>query len=73
MRAGMYWFGRSDFDAAEAWWQRAVEIDPRNSRAHECLRLLNKTSSTGFKTDAVNPFAPSPSSPAAGPIPSPAS
>lgn len=69
----MYWFGRSDFDAAEAWWQRAVEIDPRNSRAHECLRLLNKTSSTGFKTDAVNPFAPSPSSPAAGPIPSPAS
>ena len=64
VRAGMYWFGRSDFAAAEAWWQRAIELDPRSSRAHECLRLLNKTSSTGFKSDALNPFAaPSPAAP----------
>lgn len=56
VRAGMYWFGRSDFQAAQAWWERAVELDPRNTRAQECLRLLNKTSSTGFKGDEVNPF-----------------
>lgn len=57
IRAGMYWFGRSDFVAAEAWWQRAVELEPHNQRAHECLRLLQKTSSTGFKSPAVNPFS----------------
>lgn len=57
VRAGMYWFGRSDFQAAQAWWERAVELDPRNTRAQECLRLLNKTSSIGFKQeDDVDPF-----------------
>ncbi len=56
VRAGMYWFGRSDFQAAEAWWQRAIELNPANTRAQECLRLLNKTSSTGFKADDANPF-----------------
>ncbi|MEL7370368.1 MAG: hypothetical protein AAFN74_15725 [Myxococcota bacterium] len=48
VRAGMYWFGRSDFAAADAWWQRALEIDPHNTRAQECLRLLRKSSATGF-------------------------
>ena len=48
VRAGMYWFGRSDFAAAHAWWQRALEIDPANTRAQECLRLLSKSSSTGL-------------------------
>lgn len=56
VRAGMYWFGRSDFQAAQAWWQRAIELDPQHTRAQECLRLLTKTSATGFKGDAVNPF-----------------
>ncbi|MEQ8274442.1 MAG: hypothetical protein RMA76_45100 [Deltaproteobacteria bacterium] len=58
IRAGMYWFGRSDFVAAEAWWQRAVELEPHNQRAHECLRLLQRASSTGFKGPASssNPF-----------------
>ncbi len=48
IRAGMYWFGRSDFAAADAWWQRALEIDPDNTRAKECLRLLSKSSPTGL-------------------------
>lgn len=68
VRAGMYWFGRSDFQAAQAWWDRAIEIDPHHNRAQECLRLLTKTSSTGFKGDAVNPFeAPTTPGPAAQP------
>ena len=50
VRAGMYWFGRSDFTAADAWWQRALEIDPSNTRAQECLRLLSKSSSTGLES-----------------------
>ena len=49
VRAGMYWFGRSDFAAADAWWQRALEIDPANTRAQECLRLLSKSSTTGLE------------------------
>lgn len=53
----MYWFGRSDFVAAEAWWQRAIELEPDNRRALECLRLLEKTSSTGFKSQGATPFA----------------
>ena len=56
VRAGMYWFGRSDFAAADAWWRRALEIDPTNTRAQECLRLLSKSSSTGI--DAVRPPEP---------------
>ena len=57
VRAGMYWFGRSDFAAADAWWQRALEIDPYNTRAQECLRLLSKSSSTGLPTsnDRLSP------------------
>ncbi len=50
--AGMYWFSQSDLAAAEAWWQRALEIEPSNPRALECLRLLQRTSSTGFKSDS---------------------
>lgn len=48
----MYWFSQSDLAAAEAWWRRALELDPSNQRAHECLRLLQRTSSTGFKQDS---------------------
>ena len=48
VRAGMYWFGRSDFAAADAWWRRALEIDPDNTRAQECLRLLSHSSTTGL-------------------------
>ena len=54
VRAGMYWFGRSDFAAADAWWQRALEIDPSNTRAQECLRLLSKSSTTGLEPAADN-------------------
>lgn len=50
--AGMYWFGQSDLDAANAWWRRALELEPDNVRAQECLRLLQKTSSTGYKHDS---------------------
>ncbi len=50
--AGMYWFGQSDFIAAGAWWQRALELEPNNPRAQECLRLLQRTSSTGFKHES---------------------
>lgn len=49
----MYWFGRSDFEAARAWWERAVELDPANSRAQECLRLLDKTAGVGFKSEVL--------------------
>lgn len=70
IRAGMYWFGRSDFEAARAWWERAVELDPQNRRALECLRLLERTSSTGFTPEIPSPFIASgkkePASP--GPI-----
>ena len=34
--------------AADAWWRRALEIDPMNTRAKECLRLLSKSSSRGI-------------------------
>lgn len=78
IRAGMYWFGRSDFVAAEAWWQRAVELEPGNPRAQECLRLLEKTSSTGFKEPHQQPFASptatrNPTIPPETPISSPSS
>src|SRR5689334_18144054 len=53
----MYWFGKSDLAAAEAWWKRALYLDPKNTRAVECLRLLAR--STG--------------KPAPGPEPQPAS
>lgn len=52
----MYWFGRSDFEAARAWWERAIELDPQNRRASECLRLLERTSSTGFTPEIPSPF-----------------
>ncbi len=73
VRAGMYWFGRSDFQAAQAWWQRAIELDPQHTRAQECLRLLTKTSATGFKGDAVNPFEAPTAAPAQPQAPNPAS
>ena len=50
IRAGMYWFGRNDFEAAESWWNKALEVDPENARARECLELLRQTSVTGFKS-----------------------
>jgi len=50
VRAGMYWFGRSDFEAAESWWNKALELEPGNHRARECLQLLHQTSATGFKS-----------------------
>ncbi len=63
--AGMYWFSQSDLAAAEAWWRRAQELEPENQRAKECLRLLDRTSSTGFKSDSwarlpATPLAPTP-------------
>src|SRR5258708_25828162 len=36
----MYWFGRADVAAAEAWWKRALYLDPGNQRAQECIRLI---------------------------------
>lgn len=50
--AGMYWFSQSDLAAAEAWWRRALELEPHHPRAQACLRLLQRTSSTGFKADS---------------------
>ena len=50
--AGMYCFSQSDLSAAEAWWRRALELDPGNERAKACLRLLENTSSTGFVQDS---------------------
>lgn len=50
--AGMYWFSQSDLAAAEAWWRRALELEPDNPRAASCLSLLKRTSSTGFKHDS---------------------
>lgn len=52
IQAGMYWFSQSDLPAAEAWWRRALELEPDNARAASCLRLLQKTSSTGYKQDS---------------------
>lgn len=43
IRAGMYWFGQGDLTAAEAWWERALYLEPSNMRAQECLRLLART------------------------------
>ena len=57
VRAGMYWFGRSDFTAADAWWQRALELDPGNTRAHECLRLLSKTSQSPLSSPTPAPVS----------------
>lgn len=68
IRAGMYWFGRNDFEAAESWWQKAIEIDPASTRARECLELLHRTSATGFKSATwASAEAPSSSSPFVNP------
>jgi hypothetical protein len=40
IRAGLYWFSRRDLEAARAWWERAVFLDPHSVKAQECLRLL---------------------------------
>ncbi len=52
IRAGMYWFGRNDFASAESWWRKALELDPSNVRAHECLRLLSQSTTTGYKSSS---------------------
>ncbi len=62
VRAGTYWFGRGDLPAAEAWWQRARELDPGNARAEECLRLLHRSASRS--PSAGDRPAPSASRPA---------
>lgn len=59
VRAGMYWFGRSDLEAARAWWDRAIDLDPKHTRARECLRLLDKTTRTGFVEEVAAPSASS--------------
>jgi hypothetical protein len=41
IRAGLYWFSRRDVEAARAWWERAIFLEPNNSKAQECLRLLH--------------------------------
>lgn len=63
IRAGMYWFGRNDFEAAESWWNKALEVDPGNTRARECLDLLRETTATGFRSTSWaqgRPPTPSP-------------
>src|SRR5262249_20537196 len=47
--------------AAEAWWRRALHLDPSNQRAQECLRLIAGTKSQS--THAVQPRSPSGSNP----------
>ncbi|MEM1026103.1 MAG: hypothetical protein AAF627_12795 [Myxococcota bacterium] len=70
---GMYWFGRSDMEAARAWWDRGLELDPSNERLARCIRLLEESTSTGFKGSSwaddqstpiseVSPFASQPRS-----------
>jgi hypothetical protein len=72
IRAGMYWFGRSDFDAARAWWERAIEIDPQSRRALECLRLLERTATgTNLSADIPSPFVASSGKAQAAPISDP--
>jgi hypothetical protein len=51
----MYWFGRNDLAAAEAWWQRALYLDPANVRAQECLRLLAKSTGRAEEIPAKTP------------------
>lgn len=65
VQAGMYWFGACDYEAARAWWERAVELDPGHRRAAECLSLLEQT--VGSKPRDPAPSS-SPSPGATGPI-----
>ena len=41
--AGMYWYSQRDLSAAEAWWLRALQLEPGNHRAEAYLRLLETT------------------------------
>lgn len=61
IRAGMYWFSRRDLEAARAWWERAVQLEPTNPKATECIHLLEMFEETSEPT----PPAPPPASPAA--------
>lgn len=40
IRAGMYWFDRGDFEAAEAWWRRSLELAPDSEDVKQCLARL---------------------------------
>ncbi|MGF1511946.1 MAG: hypothetical protein ACFB9M_20845 [Myxococcota bacterium] len=67
IEAGTYWFGRSDLEAAEAWWRRALEIEPGNAKALECLRLVLRTTRTGFKQNSWSTSQPRNESPFTNP------
>lgn len=71
VRAGMYWFGRNDLAAAEAWWQRALYLDPANVRAQECLRLLAKSTGRPEEVPSKTPPPIMPSPPVAAPLRAP--
>ncbi|MBK8012811.1 MAG: hypothetical protein IPK13_15775 [Deltaproteobacteria bacterium] len=36
----MYWFDRGDFEAAEAWWRRSLELAPDSEDVKRCLARL---------------------------------
>lgn len=62
IRAGMYWFSRRDLEAARAWWERAVQLEPNNPKAAECMRLLEMFEGSSESATPVPP-APEPASP----------
>lgn len=53
----MYYFGLGRGQAARAWWERALRLDPRSARAREML----------FALDRVESKAPAPVAPSARP------
>jgi hypothetical protein len=57
IRAGLYWFSRRDLEAARAWWERALFLEPDNVKAHECLRLLHsfEAKMTSFAEEPAKP------------------
>lgn len=66
IRAGMYWFGQRDYEAASAWWARALELEPYNTRAKQCLTLLPGAEPDKVPWDASGPFSAPLSEPDAG-------
>ncbi len=75
----MYYFGLGRAQAARAWWERALRLDPKSSRAREMIFALDRTeaklqgrappSDTTTSTSVYPPYVPTPNpvTPAASP------
>lgn len=57
VRAGMYWFGRRNYDSARAWWQRALNLDPDDAKAKKYLGMLEDLSSDAQESAEVEELA----------------